>query len=405
MNYHRERFRKLTFRALALPSARIERWLLYLRQLQYDLMHIRGKDNAADVLSRLRVSQTQNEETSQIEYFAYSVAVEAMPAALVPKQVEVASADDTTFQLERQAIMTGDWSRLSGTLYKAVQDELWVIGQVVSRGGRIVIAHEGHQGMVRTKARLREKVWWPGMDKQVEEVVRACHPCQLVGPRAKPEPVKSTRLPEGPWKEISIDLLDISSGEHLLVVVDYYSRWIEAILLKKTDAHHVVKSMEAIFRTHGLPQCVRSDNGPPFVSEQFETFLEYLGTHQKKGVPYWPQCNGEVERCNETLLKIVRIVQLERRDWRKAVQDFLFQFRVTPHTVTGILPAELLMGRKLRDKLPKVEFSGEQVTEGYWQQQLRERDARSKLRQIKESTQIEHDELNTVTLDREIKYY
>ena len=63
----------------------------------------------------------------------------------------------------------------------------------------IVLAHEGHQGMVRTKARLREKKWWPGMDKQVEEAVRACHPCQLVGPRAKPEPIRYTRLPEGPW--------------------------------------------------------------------------------------------------------------------------------------------------------------------------------------------------------------
>ena len=102
-------------------------------------------------------------------------------------------------------------------------------------------------------------------------------------------------------------------------MVDYYSRWIEAILLKKTDAHHVVKSMEAIFRTHGLPESLGSDNGPPFASEQFETFLEYLGTQHKKGVPYWPQCNGEVERCNETLLKIVRTAQLERRDWWKAV--------------------------------------------------------------------------------------
>ena len=233
--------------------------------------------------------------------------------------------------------------------------------------------------MVRTKARLRENVWWSGMDKHVEEIVRDCRLCQLVGPRAKPELVKSTRLPEGPWKEISIDLLDVSSGEHLLVVVDYYSRWIEAILLRKTDAHHVVKSIEAIFRTHGLPECVRSDNGPPFASEQFETFLEYLGIQHKKGVPYWPQSNGEVERCNETLLKIARTAQLKGRDWRNAVQEF--QYRVTPHTVTGISPAELFMGWKLRDKLPKVKFSGEQVSEGYWQQQLRERHARSKLRQ------------------------
>ena len=104
------------------------------------------------------------------------------------------------------------------------------------------------------------------------------------------------------------------SGRLLFPLVDYYSRWIEAILLKKTDDHHVVRSMEAIFRTHGLSECVRSDNGPPFASEQFETFLEYLGIQHKKSVPYWPQSNGEVERCIETLLKIVRIAQLGRRD-------------------------------------------------------------------------------------------
>ena len=150
----------------------------------------------------------------------------------------------------------------------------------------ITMAHEGHQRMVRTKARLREKVWWPQMDRQVEDAIRSCHPCQLVGPRAKPEPARSSSLPDGPWQEISVDFLEISNGEHLLVVVDYYSRWLEAILLKKTDAQHVIKSMEAIFRTHGLPESLRSDNGLPFVSKEFETFLEYLGISHKKGVPY-----------------------------------------------------------------------------------------------------------------------
>ena len=94
-----------------------------------------------------------------------------------------------------------------------------------------------------------------------------------------------------------------------------------------------------------------------------------MGIQHKKGVPYWPQSNGEVE--------IVCIAQLERRDYWKAVQDFLFQYQATPHPVTGISPTKLLMGRKLRDKLPKVEFS----SDGYWQQQLRQRDACSKLQQ------------------------
>ena len=63
------------------------------------------------------------------------------------------------------------------------------------------LAHEDHPGMVSTKARLREKVWWLHMDKHVEQFVKACHPCQLVGPRTKPEPVLSTKLPEGPWTD------------------------------------------------------------------------------------------------------------------------------------------------------------------------------------------------------------
>ena len=374
------------------PSARIQRWLLYLQQFRYEIRHIPGRLNSADALSRLPVGPTDELDERNTEEFAYSLVSEAVPAALTPKQVELASAKDPTLQVVRQAVMTDDWSKLQGSIYRAVKDELWIFGQLVMRGDRVVmpqslwehiikLAHEGHQGMVRTKTRLREKVWWPQMDKQVEEVVRACHPCQLVGPRPHPEPVRTTPLPQGPWQEISVDLLEIPGNNHLLVVVDYYSRWIEAILLKKTDAQHVIRSMEAIFRTHGLPEAVRSDNGPPFASREFEGFLDYLGIEHKKGVPYWPQSNGQVERCNETVLKIIRIAQLEGRDWKKALEDFLFHYRTTPHTVTGFSPAELLMGRKLRDKIPKLQFPSDRATETQWQQLLRDRNARAKLRQ------------------------
>ena len=102
--------------------------------------------------------------------------------------------------------------------------------------------------------------------------------------------------------------------------------------------------MEGIFQTHGIPESVRSDNGPPFSSAEFEGFLDYLGIVYLKGNPYWPQSNGEVERCNKTLLKIIRIATLEGKDWKKELQNFLFQYRTTPHTVTGLSPAELLMG-------------------------------------------------------------
>ena len=383
---------------LQAPSARIEWWLLYLQQFNNTIRHIRGKNNSADVLSRLPVGEVETADAKESKAYACSIASQAVPAALTPKEVELAWEHDKTPMLVRKAITTGDWTYLAGTMYKALSDELWVLGQLVMRGERIVmpeslrkrsvtLAHEGHQGMVRTKARLREKVWWPHMDEQVEQFVKACYPCQLVGPRAKPEPVRSTKLPEGPWTDIAIDLVEIPGGNHLLVAVDNYTRWPEVILLKKTDARHVITAMEGIFRTHGLPVSVRSDNGPPFTSKEFDAFLEYQGIEHKKGIPYWPQSNGEVERCNRTILKVIRIANLEGTDWKRAQESFLFQYRTTPQATTGMSPAELLMGRKLREKLPRLKIPNDRATEAEWQQLLRERDALAKLRQ-KEYTDL-----------------
>ena len=90
--------------------------------------------------------------------------------------------------------------------------------------------------MTRTKARLREKVWWSNMEKQVEQFVEARHPSQLAGPRSKTEPIRSTTLREVPWCDIAVDLLEIPGGNHLLLVVDNYLRWPEVNLLIKIIA-------------------------------------------------------------------------------------------------------------------------------------------------------------------------
>ena len=88
-----------------------------------------------------------------------------------------------------------------------------------------------------------------------------------------------------------------------------------------------------------------------------------------------------MERCNRTILKVIRIANLEGTDWKRALENFLFQYRTTPHATTGMSPAELLMERKLRDKLPRLKIPNDRATEAEWQQLLRERDALAKLRQ------------------------
>ena len=62
------------------------------------------------------------------------------------------------------------------------------------------LAHESHQGVAETKQLLREKVWWPGIDNDVETMIKNCHACQLLSNQSLPPPVNMSKLPDGPWK-------------------------------------------------------------------------------------------------------------------------------------------------------------------------------------------------------------
>ena len=77
-------------------------------------------------------------------------------------------------------------------------------------------------------------------------------------------------------------------------------------------------------------------------------------------------------------MKVIMIAEVERKPCKEEVQKFLFQHRTTPHTVTGVSPAEMLMSRKMRNKLPKMQMRAEPMDELQWQIQIRERDARRK---------------------------
>ena len=166
------------------------------------------------------------------------------------------------------------------------------------RGPRIIIpsklrkqtlnlAHEGHQGIVKTKARLREKVWWPGIDRDAELLVKSCKPCQLVGPLPKAEPIKPTPLPNGPWQDLCADLMGpFPSGEYVFVVVDYYSRWQEVAILKTVTTEKILRALEIMFCHHGIPISMKTDNGPQFVSQEFKDYMRENGIKHNKSTPF-----------------------------------------------------------------------------------------------------------------------
>lgn len=252
-----------------------------------------------------------------------------------------------------------------------IASELCRFGDVLLRTDRIVIpnslrervikiAHEGHLGMRTMKSHLRAAVWWPKMDMAIESFVKKCRGCLLVSTPDPPQPMIRKELPNGPWEDIAIDFLGpLPNGETLLVVVDYYSRYVEICEMHKITAKLTIEELGKIFCRYGVPITIRADNGPQFNAgcEEFKNFCEEFGIRAVNTIPYWPQQNGEVERQNRSILKRLRIAQELGQDWRSVLCQYILSYHATPHPTTGRSPSELLFGRRIRTKLPQLPHS------------------------------------------------
>ena len=154
------------------PSARMERWVLRLMPFQFTIRHVSSGNNIADCLSRLTNIKASVHHGKVTDEYVRMVAYHATPCKLTTKEIERKSAEDEELTGVRKCWKTGEWSLAPGP-YKLLRDEITVIGKLVLRDTRIIIptglremvlqlAHEGHQGVVKMKDRLRSKVWWPG---------------------------------------------------------------------------------------------------------------------------------------------------------------------------------------------------------------------------------------------------
>ena len=234
------------------PSARVECWVLRLQAYDFKVIYRPGRTNIADALSRLnrRVPCGEGEHHDYVR----SVVENSTPCALTPSEIEKASASDPEISLVKECVRTGDWSACTIPAYLHVKNELCSYGQLLLRGSRIVIpqvlrehvlklAYEGHQGIVKTKCRLRSKVWRPKVDANAEKLCKSCHGCQAVSEYSPPEPMARAYPPSGLWQDCAADILGpLPSGENLLVVVDYYSRYFAVVILRSTTSTKVINA-------------------------------------------------------------------------------------------------------------------------------------------------------------------
>lgn len=196
--------------------------------------------------------------------------------------------------------------------------------------------HSGHQGEVKCIRRAAELVWWPGMSKDIRDVVRNCATCAEHRLIPK-EPLCSTPFPLRPWWRLGADLCEFN-GRHFLVLIDYYSRYIVAEELVDTLAATVVARLHTVFCLFGVPHTIVTDNGSQFVSDEYRSFLIKWDIVRVTSAPRQAQSNGEAERAVRTVKGLLE----KNVDFKAA----LLCYRDTPLS-NGYSPAQLLFGRSL----------------------------------------------------------
>ncbi|CAH2092466.1 unnamed protein product [Euphydryas editha] len=206
--------------------------------------------------------------------------------------------------------------------------------------------HEGHLGIDRCKRRARDVMFWNGMSRDVEHVVRSCTVCAAHAANPIREPMIPHDIPELPWRKVGSDIF-VFQKKYFLILVDYFSNFIEVCPLTNMGTHAVITALKDQFARHGIPVELVTDNGPAYTSREFRKFCStWCFTHITTS-PYYAQANGLSERAVQTVKNIIKKSLESGSDYYLG----LLNLRTTPRNGVSS-PAQLLMGRRLNTRLP-----------------------------------------------------
>ena len=344
-----------------MSTARIQRWVLTLGAYDYQVVYKPGSSIPhADCLSRLPLSDSPRVVPEARESI---LMMEVMEASMVTVQsIKQHTRRDPVLACVLDQVISG-WKHSDDEALKPYlqrKEALSTMDGCVQWGARVIIPptlrskvlvllHNGHLGMARMKSLARSYVWWPNLDADIEAMVRKCVHCQLHSKSPPSTASHPWEFPSQPWSRIHLDYAGPIQGQVFLVVVDSFSKWLEVAVVPSATSRNTIDKLREMCARHGIPEMVVTDNGTSFTSLEFQTFIVRNGIQHYRSAPYHPASNGLAERAVQTLKRGLQAVQ--GGDLNTRLSRFLLQYRVTPHSVTGIAPSELLMKRRLRTHL------------------------------------------------------
>ena len=350
--------------------SRLQRWAVFLMSYQYDIEYRSTQKHAnCDTLSRLPLMNEERTADEVSEALEVSSVQQLLLDSAPVDHRKIASETSRDSVLSRvQRFIRSGWPATVSTELKPyftnkdqmVEEQgclLWGSRVLVPRSLQSAVLrmlHATHCGMVRTKALARSLVWWPKMDKAIEDMVGRCVNCQThrqAPKRAPPHPLEPA---VEPWERVHVDFAGPFLGKMWLVIVDAFSKWPEIIPMTSTSAKATIAAIRSVTERFGLFKVLMSDNGPQFTSQEFAEWLRLCDIVHITSAPYSPASNGQAERFVRTFKDAMKSTSCcggEGRDLRYALSNFLLIYRSTPHALTGKSPAELMLNRRIRTRL------------------------------------------------------
>ena len=175
--------------------------------------------------------------------------------------------------------------------------------------------HESHVGIVQMKSIARSYVWWPGLDGDLDVLMKSCQPCQETQNATAVAPLNPWLWQSRPWARIHIDFASPFFNLMFLIIVDAHSKWPKVVEMKTTTSSQMIVELQKMFSIPSIPELIVSNNSPQFSSSEFGQFCKVkcmgLNTCTSHHTTH-PSSNGLAERFVQTFKKPWR------EEWRMA---------------------------------------------------------------------------------------
>ena len=355
------------------PQGQVARWIEFLSNFQFTIEHRAGTAHSnADALSRypivcrvvqfsgwsseyIRQAQEDDSVLFRVRMMKENYGEKPTNEVLATEQVEVQQLCRQWEQLcVKEGVLFRVWTELGGKL-----DQLLMVVPGSLREEVLTGAHDnvvgGHLGIKKTYSKLKQTCYWVGMKQDIANWIKGCRLCQ-----GRKRPLRTPRAAlvldtvNYPLERVALDImgplpLSERGSKHILVLIDYFTRWAEAYPIPDQEAKTVASAILYNFIARfGIPRSLHSDQGANFESHLFAELCKKLGIRKTRTTPYMPSSDGMVERFNQTLAQMLTsYVKANQKDWDVHLPFVMMAYRSCMHETTQFSPNMMMLGREV----------------------------------------------------------